>query len=96
MTRRRLRLPEAIALFATAFPALGSQPEPTPADSPFAAMRSSVHEFGHAVKRGSAEFGHRVQHGTREAGHQLDSGMHQVGDSIHRWWHGVRSGVARA
>jgi hypothetical protein len=96
MTRRRLRLPEVIALFATALPALASQPEVTPVQSPFAALRSSAHEFGHAVKRGSVEFGHRVQQGTRDAGQQLHSGMHQMGDSIHRWWDGMRSGLARA
>jgi hypothetical protein len=96
MTRRRLRLPEAIALFATALPALANQPEIAPADSPFAAMCSSAHQFGDAVKRGSVELGHRVQRGTRDAGQQLHSGMHQMGDGIHRWWDGVRSGLARA
>ncbi|HEY1724733.1 MAG TPA: hypothetical protein VGF89_04880 [Steroidobacteraceae bacterium] len=96
MTRRRLRLPEAIALIATALPALASPTETTPADSPFAAMRSSAHEFGSSVKRGSVEIGHRVQQGTRQAGQQLHSGIHQMGNGIHRWWNGVRTGLAHA
>lgn len=96
MTRRRLRLPAAIAVLAVAAPVLAAQPDSAPGESPAAEIRSSAHQFGVAVKKGSTEFGRRVAHDAREAGQQFHSDMHQVGKSIHHWWDGVRSSLARA
>jgi hypothetical protein len=81
MTRRRLRLPAAIALFAVAAPVLATQPGSPARESPAAMIRSSAHEFGAAVKQGSTEFGHRVAHGAREAGQQFHAGMQQGWDT---------------
>jgi len=96
MTRRRLRLPAAIAVFAVVAPALAAQPEPPPGSSAVAAIRSNARHFGATVKQGSTEFGRRFAHGAREAGQQFHSDLHQVGHSIHHWWDGVRSSLARA
>jgi hypothetical protein len=96
MTRRRLRLPAAIALLAVAAPILATQPDSAPRGPTVATIRSNAHEFGMAVKQGSTEFGRRVAHSAREAGQQFHVEMHQVGHSFHRWWDGVRSSVAGA
>jgi len=95
MSRRRLRLPAAIALLAVAAPVLAAQPDSAPARSTIATMRSSARHFGEAVKQGSTQFGRRVAHDARQAGHQFDADMHQLGHSFHRWWDGVRSRVAQ-
>ncbi len=96
MTRRRLRLPAAIALLAVAAPVLAAQAGSAPGSSPAAGIRDSARQFGATLKQGSTEFGRRVAHGAREAGQQLHSDMHQVGQSVHHWWDGVRSSLARA
>jgi hypothetical protein len=96
MTRRRLRLPAAIAFLAVAAPVLASQPDSAPPGSTGATIRSNARQFGEAVKHGSTELGQRFKHGAREAGQQFNAGMHQAGQSLHRWWDGVRSSAARA
>jgi len=96
MTRRRLRLPATIALFAVVAPVLAAQPDSASGSSAVAAIRSNARQFGATVKQSSTEFGRRVAHGAREAGYQFHTDMHQVGQSIHHWWDGVRSSLARA
>jgi hypothetical protein len=96
MTRRRLRLPAAIALLAVAAPLLASQPDSDTMGSAAAAIRSNARQFGDTVRQGSTQFGRRVAHGAREAGHQFNADMHQAGQSLHRWWGGVRTRVAQA
>lgn len=88
MTRRRLRLPALIALFAVAAPVLASQTD--------AAPRDDARHMSAMIRHSSSVFGRRVAHGAREAGHQFNAGLHQVGHNVHRWWGGVRSSVARA
>jgi hypothetical protein len=95
MTRRRLRLPAAIALLSLAAPVLATPPDSGTNGSSAPTLRSSARQFGVAVKHSSTEFGRRVAHGAREAGQQFHTDMHQVGLSVHRWWAGVRSGMAR-
>jgi hypothetical protein len=94
MTRRRLRLPAAIALLAWIAPVLASQPDYGAAHSRVAT--STARHFGAAVKQGSADFGRRVAQRARQTGQQFNADMHQVRNSFHRWWDGARSGLARA
>jgi hypothetical protein len=96
MTRRRLRLPAAIALLAVAVPVLATQPASASAGSTVATIRDNARHFGHAVRQGSTQFGRRVADGAREAGHKFNADMHQVGHGFHRWWDGMRSRVAQA
>jgi len=88
MTRRRLRLPAAIALLAWIAPVLASQHSRV--------ATSTARHFGAAVKQGSADFGRRVAQRARQTGQQFNADMHQVRNSFHRWWDGARSGLARA
>jgi hypothetical protein len=96
MTRRRLRLPAAIALLAVAAPVLATEPDSAQPGSKAATIASNARQFGEAVKHSSTEFGQRFAQGARETGQHFKAGMHQVGHSVHRWWDGVRSGVAGA
>jgi hypothetical protein len=96
MSRRRLRLPAAIALLAVAAPVLATQPDSALTRPTVASMRSGARHFGEAVKQSSTQFRRRLAHGARQAGHQFDADMHQLGHSFHRWWDGVRTRVAQA
>ena len=96
MTRRRLRLPAAIALLAMAAPVLAAQPNYGAAGSRVATIRSSARHFGVAVRQRSADAGRRIAHGARQAAQQFNADMHQVGHSFHHWWDGARSSIARA
>ena len=87
MTRRRLRLPELIALLAVAAPVVAAQPDPA-AGTP--SVADSARQLGASVKHSSAELSQRVATGAREAGEKLSAGMQQAGQSMHRWWDGVR------
>jgi hypothetical protein len=96
MTRRRLRLPAAIALLAVAAPALATQPDYGAAHSRLATIRGTARHLGAAVKQSSADFGRRVARGARQTGQQFNADMHQAGRSLHHWWDGARSSLARA
>ena len=81
MTRRRLRLPELIALLAAAAPVVATQPDPA-ASTP--SVADSARQLGASVKHSSAELSHRMATGAREAGEKLSAGMQQAGQSMHR------------
>jgi hypothetical protein len=97
MTRRRLRLPELIALLAVTTPVLAGQPDsplsPASGTAPgTASVGDSARQLGVSVKRSSAELGQHVANGAREAGQKLSAGMQQAGQSLHRWWDGGAHG----
>ena len=93
MTRRRLRLPELIALLAVAAPVVATQPDPA-ASTP--SVADSARQLGASVKHSSVELSHRVATGAREAGEKFSAGMQQAGQSMHRWWDGVRDTGSQA
>jgi hypothetical protein len=88
MTRRRLRLPELVALLAVTAPVLADQPGSA---SSTPSVGDSARQLGQSVKRSSAELGQRVANDAHVAGQKLSAGMTQAGQSMHRWWDGVRS-----
>jgi len=105
MTRRRLRLPELVALLAVTTPVLAGQPDsPTSTASGAASgtasgtpsVGDSARQLGASVKRSSAELGQHVANGAREAGQKLSAGMQQAGQSLHRWWDGARGSDAHS
>jgi hypothetical protein len=96
MTRRRLRLPAAIALLAIAAPVLATARHDTVTGARIASLHSHARHFGVAVKHSSRHFGRRVAGDARRAGRQLHAHLHRVGHGFHHRSEHARSGLARA
>ena len=93
MTRRRLRLPELMALVTVTAPVLAAQPD-SATSTP--SVGDSARQLGASIKRSSAELGQHVANSAHEAGQKLGADMQQAGQSMHRWWDGVRSSGAHS